>query len=48
MEENIDKGDREKCMKVFSIHSKNAEINLGNEDYLNADSEIENGIKYLS
>ena len=34
-EVNLD--DREKCLKVFSIHSKNAEISLDKEDYLTAD-----------
>jgi len=29
--------DREKCLKIFGIHSKNAEINLEKEDYLTAD-----------
>jgi hypothetical protein len=37
MTQNLDLSDRETCLKVFSIHSKNAEINLQKEDYLNAD-----------
>lgn len=35
--ENLDLNDREMCLKVFSIHSKNAEISLDQEDYLTAD-----------
>ena len=34
-------------MKVLGIHAKNAEIDMENEDYLKADKEIENGMKYL-
>lgn len=37
MTKEMDLNDRETCLKVFSIHSKNAEINLQKEDYLNAD-----------
>lgn len=37
MTEKLDLNDKETCLKVFSIHSKNAEINLAKEDYLNAD-----------
>jgi hypothetical protein len=33
----VDKNDREKCMKIFSIHTKNAEISFEKEDYLTAD-----------
>lgn len=43
----MDLNDRETCIKVFSIHSKNAEINLHKEDYLNADEEITKGIEML-
>lgn len=45
--ENIDLNDREKCLKVFSIHSKNAEISLDQEDYLTADEAITNAIDML-
>ena len=34
-------------MKVFSIHSKNAQINLEKEDYLNADDELTKGLEML-
>lgn len=44
MTEKMDLNDRETCLKVFSIHSKNAEINLHKEDYLNADEELTKGI----
>jgi len=37
MTQQLDLNDRETCLKVFSIHSKNAEINIQKEDYLNAD-----------
>lgn len=43
----MDLNDRETCLKVFSIHSKNAEINLHKEDYLNADEELTKGIEML-
>lgn len=43
----MDLNDRETCIKVFSIHSRNAEINLQKEDYLNADEEITKGIEML-
>ena len=36
-QKELDLNDREKCLKVFSIHSKNAEISLDKEDYLTAD-----------
>jgi hypothetical protein len=39
--------DRETCLKVFSIHSRNAEINLLKEDYLTADEELTRGIDML-
>jgi hypothetical protein len=43
----MDLSDRETCIKVFSIHSRNAEINLLKEDYLNADEELSRGIDML-
>ena len=45
-EVNLD--DREKCLKVFSIHSKNAEISLDKEDYLTADEELTRAIEFLT
>jgi hypothetical protein len=38
--DKLDKNDREKCMIVFSVHKKNAEISLEKEDYLSADDNL--------
>lgn len=46
--QNLDINDREKCLKVFSIHSKNAEISLDQQDYLTADDAITNAIQLLA
>jgi hypothetical protein len=35
------------CLKVFSIHSKNAEICLEKEDYLYADDSLSDAIDLL-
>lgn len=43
----MDLQDKETCLKIFSIHSKNAEINIEKEDYLNADDEITKSIELL-
>ena len=40
--------DHEKCMKVFSIHSKNAEISLEKEDYLDADLALTKALEILA
>ena len=47
MSEKLDKNDKETCLKVFSIHSKNAQINILKEDYLTADDELTKGIELL-
>lgn len=39
--------DKEKCLKIFSIHSKNAEISLDKEDYLYADESVSEAIDLL-
>ena len=44
---DLDKNDHEKCMKVFSIHSKNAEISLEKEDYLDADKALNQAIDMI-
>lgn len=46
--EDLNISDREKCLKVFSIHSKNAEISLDKEDYLDADQAITNALELLT
>ena len=35
------------CLKVFSVHSKNAEISLEKEDYLEADDALTEAIEML-
>lgn len=47
MTKQLDLNDKETCLKVFSIHSKNAEINILKQDYLNADGELTKGIEML-
>ena len=34
-------------MKVFGIHSRNAELNLENEDFLTADENLEKALNIL-
>lgn len=43
----MDKDDREMCLKIFSIHYKNAQISLDNEDYLEADEDITNALELV-
>ena len=47
-QKELDLNDREKCLKVFSIHSKNAEISLDKEDYLTADEALTKAIELLT
>lgn len=47
MTRQLDLNDKETCLKVFSIHSKNAEINIQKQDYLNADEELTKGLEML-
>ena len=44
----INLNDREKCLKVFGIHTKNAEISLDKEDYLTADEALREAIELLT
>lgn len=43
----MDLHDRETCLKVFSIHLKNAEITLAKEDFLQADEQLSKAIELL-
>ena len=45
---DLDLNDREKCLKVFSIHSKNSEISFEKEDYLEADDSLTDAINMLA
>ena len=47
MTQKLDKNDKETCLKVFSIHSKNAEISLEKEDYLDADKALNQAIDMI-
>ena len=44
---NLDEYDKEKCMKVCSIHTKVAKIKLDKEDFLTAEDHITKALELL-
>ena len=44
---NLDEFDKEKCMKVCSIHTKVAQIKLDKEDFLTAEDHLSRALTLL-